>query len=192
MQANNPSKSAIVLNGSPRHHGNTSVVTQWLCDNLVKHNWSINLHNLYDLNIKGCSHCNKCKNIANAPGCVIKDDLIEILNQIVNADLIVISSPVYCWKVSGCMSATLDRFYSLFKDKNSLIKDKQMLGIFTAGGGALDGIDLCIEMLKRLCDFGSAKYMGAITATNCTEPKELNKRESLKTEIAELSAQISK
>lgn len=183
-------KSAIILNGSPRPHGNTTTVVKWLSNDLRKHDWQINSHNLYTLNIRGCSHCNKCKSIEEAPGCVIKDDLIEILNQIVAANMLVVASPVYCWKVSGCMSNAIDRFYSLFKEGRNLIKNKQILGVFTAGGDHFDGVDLCVEMLKRICDFSGAKYAGTVAATYCTSPEELEKRESLKREISQLAGQI--
>jgi multimeric flavodoxin WrbA len=189
MQTN---KSAIILNGSPRSHGNTAVIVQWLSDSLAKHDWHINLHNLYNLNIKGCSHCNKCKSIQETPGCVIRDDLIAILNQLAASDLIVIASPVYCWKVSGCMSATLDRFYSLFKDDHSLIKGKPVMGAFTSGGDHFEGMQLCVAMLKMLCNYGGAKYAGTIAAANCTLPEELKQREALRKEVSTLVEQVSK
>ena len=179
-------KSAVILAGSPRKKGNTSVLVDWLEEALKHEAWDIKKHDLYSMNIKGCSACQACKRVIDQPGCAIKDDFSPVLDQIAKAELIVIASPVYCWSVTGCESAAMDRFYAFFKNDKSLIEGKKMMGIFTGGGTVFDGVDLCVEMVKRLCEFGKADYAGSLVAGNATTPENMFKREDLKQAAAEL------
>lgn len=181
-------KHATILNGSPRQRGNTAVLINWLERSLQKNRWEVSTYNLYQLTFKGCSHCDACKKIVTAPGCILHDDFNPILANIQHTDLLVLASPVYCWTVSGCLSAALDRFYAFFKYRGdnitSLIKGKKIIGILTSGGDHFDGMDLCISMLKQLCAHGNAEYTKTIAATNCTNPKKLLKRSELQKEIS--------
>ena len=179
-------KTAVILNGSPRKHGNTAVVTQWFVDALEQNHYAIKKYDLYNLKFQGCAHCNVCKKDSSKPNCVLNDDFVPILEQLFAAEKIIIISPVYCWSVSGCMSAALDRFYALFKDNLSLIANKKIIGAFTAGGDHFQGLELCVAMLKHLCDFGNAKYIGILAAANCSDPKELNGRKALQQEVLQL------
>lgn len=178
------SKTAVILNGSARHNGNTSTLVGWLQEALQKNAWKTITHNLYALNFKGCIHCDCCKKVEDKHGCILKDDLDNVLNSIHEVELIAIVSPVYCWSTSGCMSTALDRFYAFLKEEHkSLIAEKKILGAFTCGGDAFDGTDLCVSMLKQISTCFSAKYAGTIAATDCTTPDEFLTRHDLKTEL---------
>lgn len=178
------SKTAVILDGSTKHNGNTSILADWLQEALQKNNWKTLTHHLYTLNFKGCIHCDCCKKVEDKHGCILKDDLDNVLNSLHDVELIIIVSPVYCWSTSGCMSTALDRFYAFLKEKHeSLIAEKKILGAFTCGGNAFDGMDLCVSMLKQICQCFNSKYVGTIAATDCTTPDEFLTRHDLKNEI---------
>jgi multimeric flavodoxin WrbA len=179
-------KTALILNGSPRPKGNTVVLINWARKALQDANWRIEQADLYAINFRGCAHCDTCKKSATSPACVLTDDFSPVLEQIIAADLIIIASPVYCWSVSGCMSAALDRFYSLFKKEKSFVAGKKIIGLLTAGGEEHDGIDICDRMIKSLCEFSQADYLGAIHATNCESPEEVALRTELQKQVTTL------
>lgn len=183
-------KTAIILNGSPRPRGNTAVITQWFIDALEQSNHSVKKYDLFNLKFKGCAHCNVCKKYNDAPNCALKDDFAPILDELATVEKIIITSPVYCWAVTGSTSAALDRFYALFKDElgeyKSLIAGKKIIGGFTAGGNHFDGLELCVTMMRHLSDYANTKYIGSIVAANCTTPEELLNRAQLKQELFEL------
>lgn len=181
--------SILVLNGSPRKHGNTAVLINWLEEELKQKNYKFMRYDLYTMQFKGCSHCNVCKKIIDHHGCVLQDDAIKILDAITNADVIAIASPIYCWSFSGCMSAFLDRMYCLFKNEiggNSLLTDKKMVGIFTSAGDAFSGMQYCDAALKEICLWGNANYLGTVGATKCTTPENLKLQKNMQNEIIEL------
>lgn len=101
----------IVLNASPRKRGNTAK----LCQNVVKgaesKNANVEYVNLYDYDFKGCMSCFAChlkKNFEN-PLCFWRDDLKEILKKCLNADAIVIGSPIYYGSITAYAQAFLER-----------------------------------------------------------------------------------
>jgi multimeric flavodoxin WrbA len=173
-------KRAVILQGSPRKKGNTAIALGRLEDALEAAGYRLVRHELYRLDFRGCVHCDHCKSRERRPACKLKDDLTEVLDDAHRAALVVVASPVYCWKVSGSASTALDRFYCFFKNSGqSLLAGKQLAGVFTAGGDANDGLDLCQEMLKRLAAFGQARYAGSLVAAGCRTPAETRQRREL-------------
>jgi multimeric flavodoxin WrbA len=183
-------RSIVILNGSPRVRGNSAVVVGWLERELQKRGLTPVRHDLYRLRFAGCAHCDSCKKVPRRPGCRLKDDFAPVLDRIAKAPGIVVASPVYCWSVSGCTSAALDRFYSLFKDERSLIAGKKVAGVFTAGGDAFDGMDLCVDMLRRICEYGEAEYVGTLAGVSCDTPGSTRKRSDLRRQAASLATEF--
>lgn len=181
-------KTMIILNGSPRPRGNTVAVLKFLIGAAKKQHWQIKQFDLYKMKIKGCAHCNGCGKVLDNAGCVLKDDFTPVLAALEQTQVIVIASPVYCWSVSGCMSTALDRFYSLSKTQCelSLLKNKKVIGVFSSGGDAFDGMDLCVEMLKRLCDFCKMNYVGTLAVTHAVNAHEIAQIKNLTKEAADL------
>lgn len=188
-------KKFLLLNGSPRKHGNTAVLVKWVEDALSKHKAEFSRYDLYDLNIKGCSHCDACKKIADKPGCIIKDDAIEILEAMTKADVIFMFCPVYCWSFTGCLSSLHDRMYCLFKTEigaPNLIANKKIIGAFTAGGEAFDGMQYCVGALRDITQYGNAEYLTTISAPLCTTPEELQSRHEIKQKLETLLEELRK
>ena len=75
--------------------------------------------------IKLCTGCLTCD---DTHSCVIDDDMREILEKMVNADVIVMATPVYFFTMSGQMKMLIDRTTPRFSE----IKDKEFYFIFTA------------------------------------------------------------
>ena len=179
----------LILNGSPRKSGNTAVLIHWVEEELRKKNYAYMRYDLYDMQFKGCSHCNACKKKLRNSGCVLQDDAINILDEIIQADLVVMASPIYCWSFSGCMSTLHDRMYCLFKNEvggKSLLANKKIIGIFTSAGDAFAGMQYCDAALKEMCLWGSANYVGTVAAVKCKTPDKLKLRKDLRLEIAKL------
>lgn len=180
----------LILNGSPRKNGNTSIVVELLKKELKK-KYATEQLDLYPMQIKGCAHCDACKKNLIKPGCVLRDEGITVLKKIHAADIIAFANPVYCWSFPGCTSAVLDRFYSMFKhNDSSLIKSKKIIGVFTSGGDRFEGMDLCVSGLKQLAAYGQAEYVGTLDIIYCDQPKVLWQNKSLKPKIKKFVASL--
>ncbi len=100
----------LMLNGSPRKNGNTSIALNEVKKVLESENIEVELINVGSKEIYGCKGCLYCKEHGK---CVINDAVNEIAEKFENADGLVIGSPVYYASANGTLICLLDRlFYS--------------------------------------------------------------------------------
>ena len=84
---------------------------------------------LKEKNIMFCKGCLTCY---TKPGCVIKDDMVDILPKILESDILVLGTPNYYENVSGLMKNFMDRCHPFYE--NELICNKKVILIFVGGG----------------------------------------------------------
>ena len=67
---------------------------------------------LYDLNYKGCTGCHSCKLLDKSKfaRCAVRDDLSPVLEKAIEADVIIIGSPIYYSDITGETRSFLERF----------------------------------------------------------------------------------
>jgi len=105
-------KKIFAVNGSPRKNGNTAQLLQKALEGAAGVGAEVKLIQLADLNFSGCRSCFACKRLANpAPGCVLKDDLAEILKELFHADGIIMGSPIYFGAETGLYRNFLERLF---------------------------------------------------------------------------------
>lgn len=103
---------ALFINGSPRKNGNTAQLLKRAMDGAREAGAEVELVNLYDrsLNYKGCMSCFACKIKGGRKGvCSFRDDLQPIMEKVMEADVLVCGSPVYCGYPSANLRAFMER-----------------------------------------------------------------------------------
>lgn len=103
--------SIIVLNASPRKNANTAILCENVVEGVKSQNKEVEYYNLYDYMFKGCVSCFAChlKTKSEDPLCIIQDDIQPILEKCVNADAIVIATPIYYGSITSYAQAFLER-----------------------------------------------------------------------------------
>ena len=97
----------IGINGSARKDGNTAIIIGKVFDELNKDGIETELIQLADYEIRPCRGCFACKGRGN---CVFSNDgFADIFSRMVEADGIILGSPVYSADVSAKMKAFLER-----------------------------------------------------------------------------------
>ena len=105
-------KKIYAINGSPRKNGNTAQLLQKTLEGAASVGAEVKLIQLADLNFSGCRSCFACKKLANpSPGCVLKDDLAEILKELFQSDGIIMGSPIYFGAETGLYRNFLERLF---------------------------------------------------------------------------------
>ena len=105
-------KKIYAVNGSPRKNGNTAQLLQKALEGAASAGAEVKLIQLADLNFSGCRSCFACKKLENpAPVCVLKDDLAEILKELLQADGIIMGSPIYFGAETGLYRNFLERLF---------------------------------------------------------------------------------
>ncbi|MCP4643235.1 MAG: flavodoxin family protein [bacterium] len=99
---------AVAVCGSPREGGNTETLLKRCLDGLEAGGASGELVRLRDHSIRGCVGCGKCWKMGNMR-CVVEDDFNTVFPKLVEADIIIVGSPVYFGSATPELMALLDR-----------------------------------------------------------------------------------
>ena len=108
----------IGINGSHRKGKNTAIMLKAVLDEAAILGAETELLELTDYNIKFCLSCNKC---LGKPQCSITDDDAAVIGEkLLNADGILLGSPVYWANVTTLMKNFMDRTRWMHMCKNML------------------------------------------------------------------------
>lgn len=104
-------KKVIIINGSPRKNGNTAKMLKEAQKGAEETGAEVEYFNLYDYDFKGCRSCFVCKLKGNKTGglCAIKDEAKPILENILQADAVIMGSPVYDFYPTGMFRNLAER-----------------------------------------------------------------------------------
>lgn len=98
----------VAINGSPKPNGNTFHALKIVCEELEKEGISSNILHVGNMTLKDCISCGRCKE----GYCVHNDDkLMNMVDEIYEADGLILGSPVYYSGITGSLKNFLDRLF---------------------------------------------------------------------------------
>ncbi len=156
-------KIAIFM-GSPRLKGNTAELCKPFIDELQANGAEVSYTMLHGKKIAPCKACYTCQQVSDEYGCIQRDDMQAIVEEIIKSDVIVLATPIYTWYCTPEMKAMLDRHYGMNKfygiGKGSLWAGKGVAVIATHGYDRAYGAEPFEMGIKRLCEHSGLKYVG--------------------------------
>jgi multimeric flavodoxin WrbA len=127
--------------GSPRRHGNSETLMDWVLGGMNTDDPDVIIEKvaLTDTNINPCKGCNACEKLNK---CVQRDGMDIYHDKIVDADVILLSSPIYCMGIASQPKALIDRA-QVFRSRKYVLKlpvipperKGKRLGVFLATAG---------------------------------------------------------
>lgn len=107
-----PDKTIRLLGivGSPRPGGNTELLVDAVLAGAQAAGASVERVRLPELDIAPCDACDGC---ANGAGCVIDDDMTELVEKMQASQVWVLGTPVYWWGPTAQFKTYVDRWYGL-------------------------------------------------------------------------------
>ncbi len=126
--------NVLILNSSPRKDGNSEVLCRQFAKGASEAGHTVTK---IDLRSKKISPCRACYACMSEHKCAIQDDMAEIFRAMTEADVIVLSSPVYFYSVSAQMKTLIDRCLVNHK----ILAGKQFYYIVTAADPQHDAAD---------------------------------------------------
>jgi len=158
----------IAINGSPRKTWNTATLLEHAIKGAVSEGNETELIHLYDLDFKGCTSCFACK-LAGGKSygrCSEQDDLTPVLEKILDADALILGSPIYLGTATGEMRSFLERLVFPFlvydPGRSTLFPGKIPTGfIYTMGADEGRAKEMGYEMQFRLTEMLLARTFGA-------------------------------
>lgn len=168
-------KKVLILSGSPRKDGNSDI----LCDEFAKgakeSGNTVEKIRIAEKNIAPCSACYYCRN--NGGECVHKDDMAEVLQKMIDADVLVLASPVYFYSVDAQLKAVIDRTVARWLE----VKNKEFYYIATMADEAASSADTTLACFRGYADCVSgAKEMGVIIGGGVYEKGEVKNTKTMK------------
>lgn len=130
------------FNGSPRRNGNTAILINSMFEIFQNEGIETECIQLGNKPVHGCTACGKCREIQNGK-CHIKNDHLNFcIEKMVEADAIIIGSPVYFADVTPEVKALIDVAGYVTRANNHLLKRKIGAGVIAVRrGGALHAFE---------------------------------------------------
>ncbi len=136
----------LILEGGPRRKGVTADLSAIVAGTLIRKGVDVRTERVYDLNVKPCLGCLKCRPDKT---CVLpRDDAHRIAELIEEADMLILASPTYWGNVSGQLKILIDRLVPVFEhiepevSRIPIKKQKGKTGIIITASNAPAGYHL--------------------------------------------------
>ncbi len=168
-------KNVLILSGSPRKGGNSDL----LCDEFMrgaKENGNqVTKINVADQKISPCRACYFCRD--HSGECIYKDDMQKILQAMIDADVLVLASPVYFYSINAQLKTVIDRTVARWLE----VKNKEFYYIMTAADAEKEAMDTTLACFRGYADcVEGAKEKGVIYGTGVYEKGEVLDKPILK------------
>lgn len=164
-------KNVLILSGSFRKGGNSDVLCDQFAKGAAEAGNQVEKIFINDRSINFCRGCGVCNTTHK---CIMKDDMAEILDKMVKADVIVMATPVYFYSMNGQMKTLIDRTVPRYGE----ISNKDFYFIVAAADTSHANMEKTLEGFRGFTDdcLDGAKEKGVIYGTgawNIGEIKEL-------------------
>jgi multimeric flavodoxin WrbA len=167
-------KNILLISSSPRRGGNSDL----LCDQFIAGAKETGNHAekifLKNKKINYCTGCGTCLN--GEKSCPQKDDMAEVLNKMIAADVIVMGTPVYFYTMCGQMKTFIDRTCARYTE----INDKDFYFIVTAADSNKQAMERTLEEFRgfTFC-LENAVEKGIIYGTGVWNIGDIKKSEAM-------------
>ena len=136
------SKKVLILSGSPRKGGNSDI----LCDEFLRGareaGHQVEKVRPTEKKIAPCLGCYYCA--SHGGECVRRDDMADLLQQMIDADVIVLASPVYFYSINAQLKAVIDRTVARWLE----VKNKELYYIVTMADECISSADTTLACFR--------------------------------------------
>lgn len=132
------SKQVLVLSSSPRKNANSNTLCDQFAKGALEANHKVKKVRLQEQKIGYCNGCSGCEKTGR---CLQKDDMAQILDDMVAADVIVMATPVYFYTMCAQMKTLIDRTVARYME----LANKEFYFIVTAADNNKAALERTIE-----------------------------------------------
>lgn len=166
------------LAGSPRRYGNSEILLDKFLEGVSSKGGEIEKIVISELAIAPCNATNAC---FKAGICDIKDDMQQIYEKLLEADCVVLASPIFFYGVTAQAKALIDRSQCLWARQNILRQDlsqgRKRSGVFisvagTSGKKVFDGSILTVKYFFKAI---GVEYFEGLLFRNIDKKKDILK-----------------
>lgn len=161
-------KNVLIISASPRKNGNSDMLCDRFAQGAKENGNHVEKVFVASKNIGYCRGCGVCNSTHE---CVQKDDMSDILDMMVNADVIVLATPVYFYSIDGQMKTFIDRTVPRYTE----IKNKDFYFIMTAADTEKSNFERTMETFRGFTEdcLDGVKEAGIIYGTGAWQIGEI-------------------
>jgi multimeric flavodoxin WrbA len=188
-------KNILILSGSPKKNGNTAVLVKWFSEGCRSKGAKIKLVNTAFLKYKasGCTSCRICQRREKYE-CVIADEAKPVLALMVEADVIVMATPLYFFSASAQLKHIIDRMFSLYKwDNKANTMETPLKGktfVLLASAFENIGLDVLEKSFVLIADYSDMKFE-SLLVPNAGESGGIRKRGGIREKAIALGKKVA-
>ena len=157
--------------GSPRRQGNTEILVDEVLSAAKEKGAETQKVILSQLDIKPCRACNVCRDKGK---CVHEDDMVELIEQMKEADAFVFGTPVYWWGPTAQFKAFLDRWYGIYGQ--GILRGKDTVLVIPLGGSSSSASSPILDMFSSIMSYLGMKHIGTVLASGTYEKGAARKK----------------
>ncbi len=169
----------LAINSSHRGtNGYTSFLLNKIATGAITAGAEFETIELSKLKINRCIACSKCQTAEHYKQCIFdgKDDVLEVINKIEDADVLILATPIYVFNVSALLKTILERYYSkgnsdkleitrsglMFHDVNKKLKNKKFLGLLVCNNMEHTTTEASEVFFRNFARFMDLDHLGTI------------------------------
>lgn len=154
-------KKVVILKGSPRERGNSSVLADQVQKGAESQGAEVTSFRLNTMGLNPCCACDACKVLED---CAIPDGMAQIYPKLLEADAILLASPVYWFTYSAQLKVCIDRWYALWNQHPNAFAGKKFGIVLTYGDIDIyqsGGVN-AIQTIETMCRFLKSEIVGMV------------------------------
>lgn len=155
----------VVLEGSPNKDGSSNLLAKEFIRGAEEAGHAVQIIDAAHANVHPCIGCIHC---GYEGPCVQQDDVNEIRQKILDADMLVFVTPLYYYGMSAQLKTLIDRFCAF----NSSIQRKKMKSVMLTAAWNNDNwtFDALEAHYRILVKYLNLKDMGMVLGAGCGSP----------------------
>ena len=139
-------KKILILSGSPRKGGNSDLLCDEFMRGAIDGGNQVEKIRVAEKKIGYCHACYYCRD--HGGECAFKDDMAEVLQKMIDADVLVLASPVYFYSIDAQLKAVIDRTVARWLE----VKNKEFYYIVTCVDEEKESQERTIECFRGYAD----------------------------------------
>lgn len=157
-------KNILILSASPRKNGNSDLLCDAFLRGATEAGHKVEKIRVAEKKIGFCRGCYACRDTGL---CIIEDDMAEVLQKMIDADVLVLASPVYFYSVDAQLKALIDRTVARWTE----VKDKELYYLVTMADEEDSSADTTLACFRGYADcIEGACEKGYVIGSGVYEP----------------------
>ena len=174
--------------GSPRKGGNTETLVAEVLRGAASVGAETEQVSLAKARISPCRACDGCR---RGKRCQLEDEMQPLYDKLLEADVIVLGTPIYFWGPSAQAKAFVDRWYAMDQEGvREKLAGKRFLLVCAFADSNLTTASATVSMMRTATEYLGMEFHEPLLAANCWEKGDAAANSALMRKAFELGVKL--